>query len=50
MSMQNKNKEDRLNVLVSKKLKNDFKIFCIKNNYNFSERIRMLIKKDMDKI
>jgi len=42
-----KTSEERLNVLIDKDLKNKYKIFCIKNDYNFSERVRELIEKDL---
>lgn len=39
--------EERLNVLISKELKKKYKIFCIKNNFSFSKRIRELIEEDL---
>lgn len=47
MSIKNKISEERLNVLIPKKLKNKYKIYCIENDFVFSKRIRELIEKDL---
>lgn len=39
--------EDRLNILIPKGIKDDYKIYCIKNNLNLSKRLRELIEMDM---
>lgn len=48
MDMREKRLEEKLNVLIEKELKKKYKIYCIKNDYNFSDRIRKLIEKDLN--
>ena len=43
-----KDKTDQINILLSKKLKIKFKIFCVKNEFLISDRIRLLIEKDAE--
>lgn len=45
----NKDKEDRINILISKSIKKEYKLFCIKNDYNMSDRIREFIEGELKK-
>ena len=42
-----KNKPVRMNILVDISVRKKYKIYCIKKNYIFSERIRELIEMDL---
>lgn len=42
-----KHNDVRLNVLISKELKKRYKIKCISEDVNLSDRIRELIEKDL---
>jgi hypothetical protein len=46
----NKNKEERINFLISKELKKEYKLFCIKNDYIMSDRIREFIELELKHI
>lgn len=50
MNIKKKISEERLNVLISKNLKKQYKSYCIKKEYSFSKRIRQLIKADISGI
>lgn len=43
-----KNKPVRMNILVDISVRKKYKIYCIKKNYVFSERIRELIEMDLN--
>lgn len=43
-----KDKEKRINLMISLELVKKFKIHCINNDFNFSKRIRELIEKDIN--
>ena len=43
-----KDKESRINILSSKRLHKEYKILCIENEYNMSERIRQFMEKDIE--
>ncbi len=50
MNIKKKISEERLNVLISKNLKKQYKLYCIKKDYSFSKRIRQLIEADISGI
>lgn len=43
-----KDKEVRLNMLLSKDLKKRYQMFCLENDYNMSERIRGFMEKELE--
>ena len=43
-----KNEPVRMNLLVDIELRKQYKKYCIDKSYNLSERIRQLIKKDLN--
>jgi len=47
MSRIRKNNDVRLNVLISKELKKNYKLKCLKEDIIMSDRIRELIEKDL---
>jgi len=42
-----KTSEVRINLLISKELRKEYKLHCLNNNTDMSERIRTLIIKDL---
>lgn len=47
MSIKEKNKEVRVNLLLTKELRKQYKLHCLKNDIGMSERIRQLIEFDL---
>lgn len=47
MSIKNSISETRLNVLLPKNLKKEYKQYCLKNDIVLSKRVRELIEKDL---
>jgi antitoxin component of RelBE/YafQ-DinJ toxin-antitoxin module len=47
MGKYNKDKNDNIKFRIDLNIKNDFYIFCKKNGYSVSERIRILLENDM---
>ncbi len=43
-----KNKPVRLNLQVDESFRKKYKIYCLKNNYIVSDRIRLLVEKDLN--
>lgn len=48
------NKKDKnnlvmLNVLIPKSLKTEFKIYCVRNDINMSDKLRLMIKEEIHK-
>ncbi len=48
IDMKTKEKENKLLIIrVNKNLKNNYRIFCMNNEYNMSERIRQFMENDL---
>jgi len=47
MNIKNSISETRLNVLLPKSLKKEYKQYCLKNDIVLSKRVRELIEKDL---
>jgi len=49
MSIKENNKEVRINILIAKDLRKQYKLYCLNLEIPMSERIRQLIEMDLDK-